>query len=720
MAPYPTSLHHVLAELERVDLLIRAEVQRSRQTAQEDNAFQGLYISEQEVDALLAGPAGLPRWAAVPWRPEIAEALAYIAREIAERKEVSVHLGIDLRLDELVRRFALSPFDVDALLITLAPEIDLRYEKLFAYLQDDLTKRRPSIDLVLNLLCPTFADKLAARGRFTRTAPLLHHRLVDLFDDPSRPQPPLLARFLRADARVVSYLFGGDELDARLAPFARLSEPAARIEDLVQEPELKARLQALAACPDAARGSAVLYFQGPYGVGKEMTAEALCRGLGLRLLTIDIDRLLATDDATFETVLSLAGREAVLQGAALLWRGFDLLLADDRVARRGRFLAALEERRGLTFLAGENDWEPTDALHGATFTRVMLLPPGHRERLELWRRAVQGVPGADSLDLEAVAAKFRFTGGQIRDSAATTRNLARSRDPEGGRIESADLYAACRLQANQKLAALAQKITPRYTWSDIVLPPGRLEQLREICNSMRYRPRVYEDWGFGRKLSLGKGLNVLFAGPPGTGKTMAAEILASDLEFDLYKIDVSAVVSKYIGETEKNLSRIFAEGRSSNAILFFDEADAIFGKRIEVQDAHDRYANIEVSYLLQRIEEYEGMVILATNLRSNIDEAFVRRLHFMLDLPLPTEEDRRRIWEGIWPTDLPRGADLDLDFMARRFEIPGGNIKNIALAAALLAAAEGGEVTMAHLIRATQREYQKMGKVVLAGELEYG
>ncbi len=716
MEPYPTSLHHVFAELELIDLLIRAEAQRSRQIAQNDNEFQGLWISEQELDALLAGPAGLPRWAAVPQRPEIAEVLGRIAHEIAEHKEASIHLGIELRLEQMARRFALTPFDVDALLIALAPEIDLRYEKLFSYLQDDITKKRPSVDLVLNLLCPTFADKLAARSRFLGTTPLLRHRLIEMFDDASRPQPPLLARYLRADARIVSYLFDGDELDARLMPFAHCVEPVARFADLVQEPELKARLQALAAVPEV-EGGAVLYLQGPYGVGKEMTGEALCGELGLRLLVVEMDRLLAADDATFETVLDLAGREAVLQGAALFWQGFDLLLAEDRAARRGRFLAALEERRGLTFLAGETPWEPADALHSVAFNRVELPQPGHRERLELWRRAVQGTPGAEGLDLDAMAAKFRLTGGQIRDSAATARNLARGR---GGRLESVDLYAACRLQSNQKLTALAQKITPRYQWNDIVLPAGRLEQLREICNSMRHRPRVYEEWGFGRKLSLGKGLNVLFAGPPGTGKTMAAEVLASDLGLDLYKIDISAMVSKYIGETEKNLSRIFAEGRSSNAILFFDEADAIFGKRTAVQDAHDRYANIEVSYLLQRMEEYEGMVILATNLRNNIDDAFVRRLHFMIELPLPSEADRRRIWEGILPAGLPRSADLDLDFMARRFEIPGGNIKNIALAAAFLAAAGGGEVTMAHLIRATQSEYQKMGKVVLAGELAYG
>ena len=213
---------------------------------------------------------------------------------------------------------------------------------------------------------------------------------------------------------------------------------------------------------------------------------------------------------------------------------------------------------------------------------------------------------------------------------------------------------------------------------------------------------------------------MLFAGPSGTGKTMAAEIIAAELGLELYKIDLSTVVSKYIGETEKNLSRIFAEAETSNAILFFDEADALFGKRSEVKDSHDRYANIEIGYLLQRMEEYDGVVILATNLRKNMDEAFVRRLQFTVEFPFPNAEDRRRIWKGVWPAQTPCDPALDVDFLARRFEITGGSIRNIALAAAFLAAADGNVVTMEHLIHATQREYQKMGKVVTEGEFRDG
>jgi SpoVK/Ycf46/Vps4 family AAA+-type ATPase len=309
-----------------------------------------------------------------------------------------------------------------------------------------------------------------------------------------------------------------------------------------------------------------------------------------------------------------------------------------------------------------------------------------------------------------------MTGGQIRDAAATARQIAAFQGHNDGRPTLDDLQEACRMHSNRKLETLARRIVPRYRWKDIVLPNDRMEQLQEICATLQYRPVVFGEWGFDAKLSLGKGLNVLFAGPSGTGKTMAAEILACELGLELYKTDLSTIVSKYIGETEKNLSRIFAEAASSNAILFFDEADALFGKRSEVRDSHDRYANIEVNYLLQEMERYEGMAILATNLRKNIDEAFVRRMHFVVEFPFPSAGDRLRIWQSVLPEDAPRASDLDLEFLAESFELSGGNLKNIALGGAFLAASDGGRITMAHLIRATRRECQKIGKVLTGDE----
>ncbi|MEZ4660561.1 MAG: ATP-binding protein [Caldilineaceae bacterium] len=359
--------------------------------------------------------------------------------------------------------------------------------------------------------------------------------------------------------------------------------------------------------------------------------------------------------------------------------------------------------------------EPADALHSVDFVRAPFPQPDYAQRHRLWMDALAGAP-IDALDLAAVAAKFRLNSGQIQDAVATARSLARWETPDSPTITDAHLHAAARLQSNRKLSELAQKITPHYTWDDIVLPPDPLTQLREIYQQVQHRSLVYETWGFDRKLALGKGLNVLFAGPPGTGKTMAADVLAHALALDLYKIDLSSVVSKFIGETEKNLARIFTEAASSNAILFFDEADALFGKRTAVRDAHDRYANVEIAYLLQKMEEYEGVVILATNLRKNLDEAFVRRLHFTIDFPVPDVADRRRIWSQVWPAATPRAPDLDWDYLAQRIEVAGGNIRNIALASAFLAAADGGVVTMQHLLQATRREYQKMGKALSGRE----
>lgn len=722
MEPYTTSLQHIWAELERIDLLIQVQVARARQLHTVDENFQGLYIPEEEVDALLAEPSGLPRWAAesLPLdQREIQRTLHQLAVKIAWRKVESKKQGVNLRLDRLVQQFQLSELEVDALLITLAPELDLRYERLFGYLQDDVTKRRPSVDLALNLLSPTFAAKLAARHSFTSTAPLLKYHLVQLFDDPAHQQPPLLSKYLKVDERIVNYLFDGDALDSRLLPYAQALAPAVGIDALLLPPELKQRLVWLTRAKVHKGEPLIFYFQGLYGVGKQSVAAALSYETGLRLLVIDGEKLLSAEELPFETAVRLLMREALLQNAVLYWTGFDALLADERRAWRDSLLRSLETSPGLTILAGETAWEPADALQATTFVRVEFPRPTAVERMQLWPRALNdALPVEADFDLGALAAKFRFTPGQIQDAVATARNLARWRDPENGQVTVTDLQTACRLQSNRKLETLARKIVPHYIWNDIVLPADRVQQLREICNQVKYRARVYGEWGFDHKLSLGKGLNVLFAGPSGTGKTMAAEIMAGELGQDLYKIDLSTVVSKYIGETEKNLARIFGEAETSNAILFFDEADALFGKRSEVRDSHDRYANIEISYLLQRMEEYDGIVILATNLHKNMDDAFVRRMHFTVEFPFPNEKNRHRIWEKIWPSATPRTPNLDIDFMARRFELAGGNIRNIALAAAFLAADDGEVVDMRHLIRATQREYQKMGKVM--SESEFG
>jgi len=721
---YATSLQHILAELERLDLLLRTQVWRARQGRGEGGELAAFYVPEAEADEFLDRAIGTPVWAGVPLAPELRETaqarLDQLALEIARHKAESLDQGVPLRLAELGRTFGLTEFDLDVILLCLAPELDRGYERLYAYLHDDVTRRQPTADLALNLFCPDLTAKVAARARLAPASPLLRSRLVELREEPGQGAASLLGSSLRLEPRVACFLLGDDAVDDRLQPYASLAAPAAGLGELVFPEAFGRQLSQLAGHARAAGAGPVLYFQGRYGTGKRTAAAACGQALGHPLLVVAGKWLAASGAEEFAALVRLIGREARLQGALLYWADFDVLLAEEDDARLTALFSVLQTLPGPVFLSGSATWEPTGPWRGLTFLRVPFPAPGFEERLRIWRAALAGdsvSEGGPEPGLADLAGKFRLSGGQIRDAAATARNLALVRAPAAPRVTRADLHAACRLHSNRKLAELSVPITPHYTWDDIVLPDDQMAQLREIHDQVRHRNLVYETWGFNGKLAMGKGLSVLFAGPPGTGKTMAADVLAHALGLNLYKIDLSAVVSKYIGETEKNLARIFAEAATSNAILFFDEADALFGKRTQVRDAHDRYANVEISYLLQKMEEYEGVVMLATNLRKNMDEAFVRRLHVTVEFPVPGVADRRRIWEQILPAAMPRDVGLDLDLLARQVEVAGGSIRNIALAGAFLAAAHGGVVTMAHLLHATRREYQKMGKVLTAGEL---
>ncbi len=400
-------------------------------------------------------------------------------------------------------------------------------------------------------------------------------------------------------------------------------------------------------------------------------------------------------------------RDARLTGAIPVLAGWDACLVDG--APPPELLGELCDHPDLVVVAGRSTWQPRELPRERQLVWLETPIPDYSQRLAVWAHFL----GQDG-DLMLLAGQFQLTTSQIRDAVATARDRAAQR---GEPVSSEDLFAAARAHSNPCLASLAQKIAPRYAWDDIVLPEDQKALLREIVVTVCGRPQVLDVWGLGRKLVASRGVTALFSGPPGTGKTMAAEILAAELGLDLYKIDLSTVVSKYIGETEKNLERIFVEAERSNAILFFDEADALFGKRSEVRDSHDRYANIEISYLLQRMEAYDGVTILATNLRANLDDAFTRRLQFAVDFPFPEEKDRLRIWQTLFPPDVPRAPDLDFPWLARRLKLPGGSIRNIIVSAAYLAASNGQNVTMAHLRHGARRELQKMGRLIAEEDL---
>ncbi len=709
-------VEHTVAELRRLDLLIRREVGRVRleRGQRTDEEYRGLYVSEEDVDRFLEGTPANP---AGRGGAEFDAAFEAINARVVAIETRCRAAGQVPRLRQLATLFGLSPFESDVLLVCLAAELDLKYERLYAYLQDDVSKKWPTVDLVLRLLCPSLSASLAERGAFEPQAPLLRWDLIGVHDDPGARRPVLLARYLKLDDRITSFLFGSDAIDARLAGLCM--PPASDTSGLVGV-RLEEQLAGWHHSRPwhAGEPPPVILLHGRYGAGHTSAASVIARSMSRGLLHLDGSELRIGGDLALTLRLRIAEREALLTDSLLCWSGVDALLQPEpsREADRHVFMRELAQSRVPTVLIAERAWEPGRALARRPFLRLELAETTFAERREAW---VAGLNGSSDLgvdELSDLASRFRLSSGQIQDAIARARTLAWTRNPDNGHISAADLDAACRSQAQHQLGSLAHKLIPRYTWDDIVLPAAQLTTLRLIATMIRQRPVVYGEWGFDRKLSMGKGVIALFAGASGTGKTMAAEILANDLGLDLYRIDLSSVVNKYIGETEKNLERLFAEAQDSDAILFFDEADALFGKRSGVSDAHDRYANIETAYLLQRTESYNGLVMLASNLPKNMDDAFMRRIHFTVNFPAPEEPERLEIWRRSFPREAPRADDLDLEFLARKLKMTGGNIRNVVLAAAFLAADEAEPIAMRHLIRGAGYEFQKIGKMLLEGD----
>lgn len=678
------------AALERLDRLLEkatTAADAAYNSGAAPEPYRGLYISSESVTRMLQRQPG-------------SLFLSGSDTETGERMPPAS------RFPWLGGCFDLTAFDLDVVLIALAPEVDARYERLFAYLQDDVTHRRPSVDLALNLLCATRDAKIQARERFSPGGPLLRHRLLRLVADSPPQQLPLLAHTLKLDDSIVRLLLGSQCLDERLSGFARLERPPQKMEPAAGAELLRAARRA------RENGRALhVYLEGRSTGPKRAVAESLARSLEIPLLCASLTKAALLPLAEFDAAMGVLFREALLLDAVLSLEEFDALRAEDRRFHLQTFQQMLEDCARVVVIEGVRPMDPT-------FQTVVSVPvpePNFRGRYEIWENELRlQAVDVDARSLHELANRFHINADQIRRSI----QIAIGQSELNSRKLATDaLMRAARTQSRRELGSLARKVTPVAQWQDLVLPPDQIAQLKEICLQARFRHVVYDDWGFEGKLSLGKGLSALFSGPPGTGKTMSGDVIAGDLGLELYKIDLSQVVSKYIGETEKNLDRLFTGARDANAILFFDECDALFGKRITVQDAHDRYANIEISYLLQKMDEHDGLTILTTNLRQNLDAAFLRRLTFIVEFPFPDETSRRRIWGGIWPDGVPRSRDLDLDFMAAQFKVPGGAVKNIAVAAAFLAVNEDKpEVTTEHLLWATRRELEKAGRTVTRAE----
>ena len=711
---YADCLEHLQGALLVLTLALHRQVLRWRATHHEQAAPEellGLCISDRDVDLLLDGlyAANASPEADGADRAPIATLTSLLqdARARHQARETASRVaGIPLRLPDLVEKLELSYFEQQTLLLTLAPELDRRHERLFGYLNDDVTRGYPTVGLAMDLFCADLSERLVARKAFHESGKLRSLRLLQLSQDSGPFPPSLLSRGLKLEERLVDHLLGIDPL---VPPTADLLQLCSDIPVPPLAASVAERVTHLAHyLAQASNPVPAIAIRGTDLTLQRQVAAQLVADTSLLLL----------DAAYLEThpqpkeVIHRALREVWLRGIPLAIQNLQQLSADKVSPLLRPLLTA--DCPHPRFLLLPDRWQH-EATTGLTLLELSLPAPDRALRQQLWATALNGhVPDPD-LDLASLADRFRLTSGQIA-AAASHAEVHVAAFGLGDRPTQVDLFTSCRAQSSSALGELAQHIESIYTWDDLILPSSLKNQLESLEDWVRYRHVVYGDWGFSQQLMLGQGLAVLFSGPSGTGKTMAAGILARNLGLDLYQIDLSTVVSKYIGETEKNLSRIFKEAESANAILFFDEADALFGKRSEVKDAHDRYANIEVSYLLQRMEAYDGMAILATNFRQNLDPAFARRLRFAIEFPFPQTGDRQRIWKLLLPPTVPQAPDIDFAFLSRQFSLAGGNIKNCVLTAAFAAAATAQPIAMRHIIPAVVRELEKLEQPIVSSD----
>jgi AAA+ superfamily predicted ATPase len=593
-------------------------------------------------------------------------------------------------LATLCETFALSAFERQVLLLCAGVELDSRFPGLCAAAQDDATRTYPTFSLALAALDEPHWSALAPSG------PLRRWRLVEIG---SAPSPPLTLAPLRIDERILHYLAGVQFLDERLADLLALIAPEY---DLV--PSHQALAQRIRSAWEHSAGRPQLVqLCGVSDTSKRTIAASACSDVGLHLFAIPADAIPAHAGER-EGLLRLWAREAALMSGALYLDAEAVDMADKgAVALTTRFM---ERVPGPVLVGTERHWP---ALSRPVLT-LDVGKPTAKEQQTLWQGLLGEVAAGLNGHIVRLTSEFNLSAATIH--AATRVALDEGAD---GEDLATRLWEANLAQVRPRLEDLAQRIEPAAGWDDLVLPEQAARTLREIDAHVRQRATVYDNWGFGTKGARGLGISALFSGASGTGKTMAAEVLAGELRLDLYRIDLSQIVSKYIGETEKNLRRVFDAAEDGGAILFFDEADALFGKRSEVKDSHDRYANIEINYLLQRMESYRGLAVLATNMKSALDPAFMRRIRFMVSFPFPDAAQRAEIWRRIFPPAMPANG-LDIARLAQ-LNIAGGSIRNIALNAAFLAAASGDVVRMSHLLQAAKSEYAKLEKPLNAAEI---
>jgi hypothetical protein len=607
-------------------------------------------------------------------------------------QEAAAAMPTPSALDRVCKIFSLSSFERDLLLLCAGMELNGDFAKLCANVHGDAQRAYPTLSLALGALPHVHWDAIAPN------APLRHWQLIQLGDAHSLTLSPL-----RIDERILHYLTGIQYLDERLAG---IIEPLPEVSDLVpSHQKLAEQISAVWSQADNLNSLPIIQLCGIETASKRAIAAKISQleGLNLWVMPVQVIPLVPSE---LDNLIRLWTREMILSKCALLLDCNQLDTNDP--ARLNAIARFIERTKGFLIITSRERMSLSQRL----VVNFDVHQPTSKEQDIVWQDALVAIAPDMNGQVKTLVDQFNLSAATIRAACAEAAGqLAQTPKKDISDI----LWDACRVQARPRLDELAQRIESSGDWEDLVLPETQKRVLSEIAAHVRQRSTVYHNWGFAGKGGRGLGISALFAGSSGTGKTLGAEVLAEKLRLDLYRIDLSSVVSKYIGETEKNLRQVFDAAEQGGVILLFDEADALFGKRSEVKDARDRYANIEVSYLLQRMESYPGLAVLTTNLKSAIDTAFMRRIRFVVQFPFPDTIQRAEIWRRIFPANTPT-ADLD-HLQLAKLNVAGGNIRNIALNAAFLAADAGESVQMKHILRAAQTEYTKLEKPLTDAEV---